>query len=181
MKDDIKKLEKELNEVRKELKILKDNENLLRKAIWDMLNYANMFVVILDSRMIIKLINYSLSISLGFKDEIEPIGRCWLDFIPDDSKNLIKIAHNKLVFNRDVKNYREVINEIIGIDNKINLVKWFNIPINSIYNLTLSFGLSLDNKPEVTEESIRSYYTNIIEKDKTMIQSLRDSLTINLN
>jgi hypothetical protein len=42
--------------------------------------------------------------------------------------------------------------------------------------MTFSMGLKLIQETEaiVTEESIRSYYKDIIEKDRTMIQSLRD-------
>jgi len=169
MKSDILSLEKELDKTKKDLEAS-------RKAIWDMLNYANMYVVILDRNMVIKLINYSLATELGFKSEDEPIGLCWLDFIPPKDHDRVSTIHKKLSIDQDMEHYGEVSNKVKRKDGSTMLVKWFNVPINSEYNVTLSFGLSQDKVVEITEDSVRSYYADILQKDKTMIQSLKDSL-----
>jgi len=169
MKPDISSLETELDKTKKEL-------GAMRKAVWDMLNYANMYVVILDRKMHIKLINYSLATELGFKTENEPIGKCWLDFISVEERGMISNAHNKLAFQQDNKHYGEVTNNVCRKDGTNFPVKWFNIAINSDYNVTLSFGLPKDRIMEITEDSVRSYYADISKKDKTMIQSLKDTL-----
>lgn len=161
------------------IKKLKDESIGLKKAIWDMLNYANMYVLMLNSDMIITLINWSLATQLGFKDEKEPIGLCWLEFIPEDTRDMIKMAHQHLAFHPEEKKYREVTNEIECLDESRITVKWFNIPINNNSHMTFSMGIKLpslfaSDMTIVSEESIRSYYKDIINKDRTMIQSLRD-------
>ena len=173
-------LKEKLRQQEETIKGLKEESIGLKKAIWDMLNYANMYVLLLNSKMIITLINWSLATELGFKDEREPIGKCWLDFIPEEITDMIEIAHNHLAFKSDKKKYREVTNEVKCLDGKKITIKWFNIPINSEYHMTFSMGIKLSTPVPssditiVTEDSIRSYYKDIIEKDRTMIQSLRD-------
>lgn len=167
---------KELEDAQKELTELKLEAKSLRKAVWDMLNYAQMYVVILDRDMNIVLINYSLSTALGFKNEKEPIGRCWGDFIPPEGQDLVYVIHQKLAFEQD-NSYREVTNEILTMDGEKILVKWFNIPINSQFNMTFSFGLPrLDTPLIISEDAVRAYYHDILHRDKTMIKSIRDSL-----
>lgn len=176
MEKDNSILENELDKAKRELEELKEKSRSLQKAIWDMLNYANMYVVILDPSMNIKLINYSLAKELGFESENDPLGRCWLDFIREEDREQIKITHAKVAFEQDIENFGEVTNYVLSGDGSTFLVKWFNVPINSQYNVTMSFGLPRDKRAEITEESIRSYYRDILEKDKTMIKSLKESL-----
>jgi PAS domain S-box-containing protein len=162
------KLKKELEETKKELERTKN-------AIWDMMNYSTMYVLILDSNMHIKFINWSLAIALGFQNEEEPIGRCWLDFIPEDHRKSIAEIHNSIKTNLDEK-YREVVNDIQCTNGDIMTVKWFNTKINRDHEWTFSFGLLMEATTQVTEESIRSYYHDILKKDRTAILSLRDKI-----
>lgn len=176
-KQDVADVWKELEDTKKELDDLKVETSSLRKAVWDMLNYAQMYVVILDKDMNVVLMNYSLAIALGFKDEKEPIGRCWADFIPVEGKDLVYVVHNKLAFEQDLA-YREVMNEIQTLSGDKLLIKWFNIPINSNFNMTFSIGLPKLAEPiHVSEEAVRAYYADILERDKTMIKSIKDSIT----
>jgi len=176
-KQDVADVWKELEDTKKELDDLKVETSSLRKAVWDMLNYAQMYVVILDTDMNVVLMNYSLAIALGFKDEKEPIGRCWADFIPVEGKDLVYVVHNKLACEQDLA-YREVMNEIQTLSGDKLLIKWFNIPINSNFNMTFSIGLPKLAEPiHVSEEAVRAYYADILERDKTMIKSIKDSIT----
>jgi hypothetical protein len=168
-------INKKLKETKKELcKSLKERK-LLQKAIWDMLNYANMYVVLLGEDLTIKLINWSLATKLGFKDEREPLGECWLEFIKPEEHLRIKAIHSDVTKNKDSK-FVEHENDIVTKDNIIISVKWFNIHINTDYNMTFSFGIPKTIPAEITEESIRNYYRDIIEKDKTMIKSLKETV-----
>jgi hypothetical protein len=106
-------LEEELVKSREAIKRLEQESIGLRKAIWDMLNYANMYVILLDSRMIIRLINWSLATDLGFEHEHDAIGKCWLEFIPDTSRDLIKHIHADLAFGNNKSKHREITNEVI--------------------------------------------------------------------
>jgi PAS domain S-box-containing protein len=165
----------ELNQTKKELEKSKKERQLLKKAIWDMLNYANLYVVLLDKELNIRLVNYSLATKLGFKNEREPIGRCWLDFIKEEERIKIKAIHYDLSTNQESK-FFEHQNEIITINGETILVKWFNTQINSHYNMTFSFGMPKSIPAEITEDSIRTYYREIVEKDKTMIRTLREAV-----
>lgn len=173
---EIKKLKEKLESDRKIIHELKRNSFNLKKAIWDMLNYANMYVLMLDKDMTIQLINWSLATDLGAENEKELIGRNWLDFIPDEYKKIIKIAHLEMCTNIKDCTYREMSNEVMKLDGSKFLVKWFNIPINHGYNITFSIGLKINvsEATVVSEDSIRAYYRDIINKDRTMIKSLKE-------
>jgi PAS domain S-box-containing protein len=172
----INKLESELKETKDKLKQTSMKKEALEKAIWDMINYANIFVLLLDSKMHVLLINQSFSKTLGFDDAKEVIDKCWLDFIKPEDKDLITAVHHSLAFDgeKESKKYREVVSDIIKLDGESLSIKWFNFPINHQYNLTFSFGIPTEVPAEITEESIRTYYREILLKDKTMILSLKD-------
>jgi hypothetical protein len=51
-----------------------------------MLNFTNMYCLVLDKEMVIKFANLSLALDLGFESYEEMIGHCWLDFIKDRRK-----------------------------------------------------------------------------------------------
>lgn len=180
MENTIKKLQTELQDAKDRLNE-KERESIdLRKAIWDMLNYSNLYIIALDHNMIIKLINWKLATDLGFEEETDVLNKCWLDFIPEIETKSIKSIHRALAMGtkEDHYKYREITNDIITVKKEIITVKWFNIPINSKYNITFSSGLKVEEpfeRPNLqAEDSIRSYYRDIIKKDKTMIDSLRD-------
>jgi len=150
-----------------------------QKAIWDMLNYANMFVLLLDENMNIKLLNWSLATKLGFKNEVEPLGRCWLDFLPDEDKEWIKVIHHHVTYTTaEAEKYKEVINDIVTLSGEVVKVKWFNALINHNYNFTFSMGIYKEPDTKITEESIRTFYRDVIEKDKVMIKALKHLVNV---
>lgn len=150
----------------------------MRNAVWDMLNYANMFVVVLDKNMNIKLANWSLATTLGFKNEDELIDKHWLEFIPEEEHEMISTYHSLISNSHNLTGInREFFNCILtNSGNEIN-VKWFNTQVNNNYNWTFSMGIPRNNENfENTEDSIRAYYRDIIDQDKTMIEALRDTI-----
>lgn len=174
-------LQKELEETKHKLQQLEEESDNLKKAIWDMLNYSNTYLVLLSSDMTIKLANWSLATDLGFETESDIVGKCWLEFVPDEIRDNIKAIHQSLSIENSGK-YKEVINDIVTLSKEKISVKWFNIRINGKYNMTLSMGLKTKSTDAiVNEESIRSYYKDIIEKDRTMILSLKDIIIKGLN
>jgi len=181
MNANISNIEKELCKTKQELQCSVGESSLLKKAIWDMLNYSNMYFLILDKKMNIKLINYRLSKTLGFDSEKEVVGKHWLQFIQDKDKKYIENCHLKITNENDTDHFNEIVNEIISKNNNVVLVRWFNIAINSKYNVVMSFGLPRTINEELTDESIRSYYTDVLEKDKTMIKFLKETLTGDFN
>lgn len=152
----------------------------VKTALFDMLNYANMYTIILDEKMNIRYINWSLAKALGFNNEFEPIGRCWNDFLPKTMVDNIALIHKTIIDGSDPDKYREVMSDIITLTGRQITVKWFNTKINHEYNWTFSFGLPSNEPLEKTEEAIRAYYRDILEKDRTMIQSMRELLTSSL-
>jgi len=176
MNTNILKIEKELYKTKQKLKSVAEESDFLKKAIWDMLNYSNMYFLVLDKHMNIKLINHRLAKILGFDSEKKAVGESWIQFIQDKDKKHVKACHNKIVNINDTDHFNEMVNEIISKDNDITLVRWFNIAINSKYNVVMSFGLPRTINKDVTDESIRMYYTDVLEKDKTMINFLKKTL-----
>ena len=148
----------------------------LQQTVFNMLNYANMYVLVLDEKMTIKFANDCLEKDLGFKEQGESIGRCWLDFIVEEERKTITIVHGVLS-KGESKKYSEFQNDIKSIDGEIHHVHWFNCHINSDYNWTFSFGIRKEPVPEITAESIRGYFRDIIQKDRTMIESIKDTIT----
>ena len=166
-----------MDKLKKELEATKVELEKTKNAILDIMNYSSMYVLILDEEMRIKFINWSLSTVLGFQNEEEPIGKNWLDFIPEEQRDMIFRIHSSVKTDQDSDKHREVINDVKCIDGDIITIKWFNMKINNEHEWTFSFGLKLDSVIQVTEESIRAYYHDIIQKDRTAILSLRDKIT----
>lgn len=149
----------------------------LRKAIWDMMNFANMYVLVLDEDMNIKFANYSLYRDLGFTKHNNIIGKCWLDFIRKEDSNTISSIHNAISKDSDIsKRFNEYTNDVITSTNGVISVKWFNAHINHTYNWSFSIGIQTEKPVMVTAESVRTYYKQILENDRTMILSLRNSI-----
>ena len=60
------------------------------------------------------------------------------------------------------------------------MVHWFNSHINTEYNWSFSFGITKTPNPTmVTMDSIREYYKDIIEYDRTMIESMKETIIQN--
>jgi hypothetical protein len=159
----------------------KAETSVFQKAIWDMLNYANMYVLLLDNEMRIKLINYSLAKKMGFNNEDEPLNKCWIDFLEPKDREWIKAIHHSITFStKEARKYREVYNHIVGLDGSKFEVKWFNAMINHNYEFSFSMGIPVEEEhsAEMTEESIRSFYRDVIEKDKVMIRALKDMMNL---
>jgi hypothetical protein len=152
-------------------------EDKLRRAIWDMMNFANMFVLVLDGKMIVKFANYSLYMALGFTDHHDILGKCWLDFIKEEDSRPVKAIHHAIASNsEDAPQFNEYRNDIVPIKGEPFSVKWFNAHINTDYNWSFSIGLRSARPVMITEDSVRAYYNQVISNDRTMILSLRNSI-----
>jgi len=114
-----------------------------------MLNYANMFVIVLDENMNIKFMNWSLSKALGLENEEIALGKCWLDFVSEKDKTIITGVHS-LITKREDDTVKEFMNDIVDVEGNCLRVKWFNIHINNDYDWTFSIGLLMQPVPKVT-------------------------------
>jgi PAS domain-containing protein len=149
-----------------------------RKAIFDMLNYANMYVLILDSNMSIKFINRSLVRLLGFERIKDVMNRCWLDFIEAEERERISVIHHHVSNGtEEAENFKEVRSNIVTVNGEKISLRWFNTQINTKYHWSFSIAIpESGNAVKITEESIRTYYEDVIKQDRTMILSLRDMI-----
>lgn len=149
----------------------------LRKTIFNMLNYANMFVLVLDEIMTIRYSNNSLAKTLGFETYKDILGKCWIDFLTKDEVKAVKAIHRVIADGENWEKYREFRNYIQPLRGEPIMVHWFNSHINTEYNWSFSFGLRKDQKPTmVTMDSIRDYYRDIVEYDRTMIEAMRNEI-----
>lgn len=155
---------------------LEEQVKQLRNTIFNMLNFTNMYILVLNEKMEIKFANNSLAIDLGFDNYHGLLGLCWLDFIDEKERSLISTIHASVAhgYEKWEEKYREFQNNIKGRNGNIYSVYWFNSHINSDYNWTFSFGIKKQPAKEITMDSVRTYYQDIISKDRIMINSMRD-------
>jgi len=156
---------------------LETEVNELRNIIFSMLNFTNMYALVLDQEMIIRFVNKSLSFDLGYTSYTELIGHCWLDFVPEKERQLVGVIHKSVALAEgNWHKYREFKNQIVSKNGIIFDIHWFNSHINTNLNWTFSFGVR--ERPIIKEDAdidnIRHYYRDIINKDREMIFALRD-------
>lgn len=159
-------------------KLVDHESSNLKNMIWELFNYCNTYLVLLDRNMNVKLANLSLASDLGFEAETDLIGKNWLDFIPEENKSFIQHTYHNITLFPFKENHKELINEIKTIDNKIITVKWINNYINSKFNMVLSTGIKTDliEKHMKSEDTMRSFYMDIIKRDRNMIEALRETV-----
>lgn len=158
-------------------KISKFNHSEVEKiqdGIWKLLDYSNMFVVMLDKDLKIKIINYHLSKALGYEYPSELIKQDWKNFLRSPDHDLIQHVNDEII--KGNQNYKEFTNEIITSDKKTLTVKWFNTLINHDFNCVFSIGLPLTKEPTLDEDidSLRAYFRDILEQDRTVINAMKE-------
>ena len=146
-------------------------ESTLRNSIWNIFNYLNFIVILLDENMKIVLANHYLSQFLGYKSEFDLIGVDWNLFLPQEEKKIVNHVHKKTLEENTSLDYSEFMNNIIDKDGKIIEVRWFNCPI--INGITGTFSIGITGNQLESVESIRAYWRDIIQKDKTTIRAMK--------
>jgi len=149
-------------------------KKLIQENLWNVLNYSNIFSIVVDKNLNIKLINYHLSHVLGYDNQEELIGKSWRKFLRFPDLSLVEHAAEEVLKGNEI--YKEFTNDIITKDGKIITVKWFNSLINNGFDSIFSLGVSLTKEPTLDEDidSIRSYFTDILQKDKTTINAMKE-------
>jgi hypothetical protein len=161
---DLKRLEKLSNYKSKNLEL----------NLWNLLDYSNIYALILDKNLKIMAISNHLAKTIGVNRETL-IGCNWTMFLKFGQEDVLKHIVSNII--KQNGNYTEFTNDIVDINQNIITVKWFNALINHNYNWVFSVGVSLDNQqPTINEDiqSIRSYFKEILEKDKTTINAMRE-------
>lgn len=145
-------------------------EGKLRNSIWDIFNYLNFILVYLDKDMNIVLANYYLAKTLGYKSEKELIGLNWGQFLLSDEKELVTHVHQENL-NEGNNQFREFLNKLRNKNGDDIEVRWFNCTVTNGTVGTFSIGIPGDEVRSV--ESMRAYWRDIIEKDKTSIKAMK--------
>jgi len=166
-----------LLQVSEKYKLLEHDKSLVEGSLLDLINYSNLYVLILDSKMKIKLCSSLLAKDLGYDDSSDLRDKCWMDFIPYELKeNIYNVFDNIMGRVEVVDDFREVTNPVIPKTGEKIIVKWFNTKITNGDNYAFSIGIPI-SKPITKEDSItsiRSYWSDIIESDRTTIDSLKN-------
>jgi len=150
----------------------------LINSLWQLFNYSNFYVLALNEHMEIILANYYLARALGFNSEDNIVGENWLNFISESDKAIIKHIHTQIAHDRDLKTFREHVNDIISLNSKVIPVRWFNSNINQGLKGTFSVGVPVaeDVSKEESVDTVRAYWRDIIETDKTTIRAMKNIL-----
>jgi len=143
--------------------------------IWSIFNYSKFFVLVLSNDFKVKLCNWYLASRLGYDDETKIIGSDWRRFVP---QNYIPILGNlrDIILKNSDNNYQEFVNDIITLDNKVITVRWFNGMIQTNGKGIFSIGVPIEQTNAIldSEESIRSYWKNMILKDGQALDIMKE-------
>jgi len=144
------------------------------KGIWDILNYSNIFVLVLDKNLKIALCNKYLAKHLGYNDEKDVIGLEWKNFLPPSTAYAMKEIYEAIKSGRE--EFKEFTTEIIPKEGNSFAVKWFNSYINGEDEVLIRIGTPIGTRREHNEgiDALRLYYRNVIDKDRTTIQSIKE-------
>ena len=151
-----------------------DQKTQVQNNLWSALDYSNLFVLILNKEYKVVLANYRLAKSLGYENEVSLIGQEWKKHLTEFDEELIKHVFEETL--KGSKKYEEFTNDIMGINRERITVKWFNTLINSTFNCVFSIGVPLTQEisPNDNIDSVRSYFTDIIKRDRTTINAMKE-------
>lgn len=146
----------------------------IQSEIWKLLDYSNLFVVMLDRNLEIKIINYHLSKILGYDRPSDLIKKDWREFLRSPDHELIHHVYNEIIDGN--QSYKEFTNDIIDLEKKTITVKWFNTLINHDFDCIFSVGVPLTKDPSIDEDidSLRAYFRDILEQDRTIINAMKE-------
>lgn len=146
-------------------------ESNLRNSIWNIFNYLNFIVVILDTNMKIVLANHFLAQFLGYESEFDLIGKDWKPFLHTDECKLISHMHSKLLTESNYEEYNEFINHLKNKDGEYIEIRWFNYPV--INGITGTFSIGIVGNQLESVESMRAYWRDVIKNDKVTIKAMK--------
>jgi len=164
---------KEGNKITNYIKVAEVVTDLKQTIInlWNILDYSNYFVVVLDKSLEIRLCNRMLAKTLGFEKENELIGRKWFEFIPETTQDIIKIVHRETT-DREGQ-IMESISEVIAANGKVVTAKWFNSFVNSELDWVFSLGVPLKIDAQKNIDNVREFYKQVLAKDRTTIDAIK--------
>lgn len=138
-------------------------------------NCSKLFFVALNEKLGIFLANDILTQTLGFEKQDELLGKNWLQFIPEEEKEVVRHVHLEVRTNDTDCHFRESINDLITPENTIR-VRWFNDLLNFGLKGTFSIGVPLGGIVALKGDTqkVRDFFQQQIEKDRTTIQAISE-------
>jgi len=171
---------KVLLKVSNSYKIHETEKMKLQVSLKELFDYSNIYMVILDVNMNIKLCSYLLAKDLGYETENEMIGLSWKQFLIESDRRYIDNFHKEILKNSQTfkKSLREVVTTLLTKSKHKISVKWFNSRIDNSHTYTFSIGIPIDKKitPQDGIDSIRAYWRDVLEKDATTLTALKSTL-----
>jgi len=101
-----------------------------------------------------------------------------MNFIPHSVRNVIEHVVHQLVEADPA--YLEFTNDIVSKDGTVITVKWFNSYVNQDTHQVFSIGMPLSKEisMEETADSLRAYFTDILQKDQTTIRQIKEKASL---
>lgn len=146
----------------------------VQNNLWMALDYSSLFVLILSKEFKVVLANYQLARTLGYNTEDEMIGIDWTKHLTQPDLDVVQHVHEETLTGS--KKYEEFSNDVVTKEGKRITVKWFNTMINNTFNSTFSIGVPLTKGISIDDniETVRAYFTDILKKDSTTIQAMKE-------
>lgn len=165
-----------LLEIQDDLRKAESERTRFEENIWELIDYAKFFLVVLDKDLNIRVCNDSLASILGLRDGKEAVGMNWLNFTPEESRESLKRVYSYLLSGDET--HKEFVEEIVTATNEVIFIKWFNRLANGSLLLRVGVATSSENNSRKTIDDVRLYFKNVIEKDRTMIEVLKKSINV---
>ena len=151
-------------------KIREDSKINCELMMWDLFNYSNRFIVLVDDRGVIRLVSSWFCKTVGYNED-ELLGKYFSDFayLPDGAtfdyflNVILKTKNNK---------YTECSYKIVKKDGSTIDIKWFNSCIKNSKNWMFSVGMPYEeNEKESDEDMLRALWKKIMDEDRMKIDA----------
>lgn len=139
--------------------------------LWNILDYSNYFIAVIDGEREVRLCNRMLAKTLGFETEEELIGKNWFEFVPEAAKEVAQLVQDETIEKK--LGTVESTSEIVTLGGKVIIVKWFNSFINSELDWVFSMGVPLQADEQETFDNVREFYREVLAKDRTTIDAIK--------
>jgi len=143
---------------------------------WKMIYHAPFLAVVLKDDLTIQACNLKMALTLGFDDPNELTGRSWLEFLSAQTREVVAEVH-KSVKCGELEKFGEFENEILDRNGDSVLIKWFNSYLGE-EKITLSIGIPPRKLLIMREDDIRTYWYNVILRDRKAILAMQSTLKI---
>jgi hypothetical protein len=144
-----------------------------------LMTLSSFYFVIVDRDLNIIVANKKVEETILGKcacTEVNLIGKSWINFVSNDDQMLAKTAYTSIFrFKGDLES-PEITYSIKTPDCSTLPICWVTSYIDTNIDWTISIGTKTRsvNLGISNEESIREYYRNLIDKDKKMIDIVRE-------